>query len=536
MGNTATGAGDELLIAWIHNWVNYALTTNPTSLFDANTFFPYHNTLAYSDLFITSSLLSFIPLKIIGQPIAAFNFTFISSLMLLGFSVYLLSYYLTRNFFASLFAGVLIIFSPAVLDKKVHLQILAVEWVPLAILFFIHFLKSNRTKFLAISLLFFLLQTYNSFMPGYFIVFFITIYLAQLFFIKRLTFLKLFLRKNILLFLVSISLLVPIIIPYYKVSYEFNASRDIKDSIHFALQPEDFINGNEHTRLQIVLNRIDSIEHIPANAETKPGYLGFAMTILSFFAFIYFAKKIKKNSVLINSFLYTALLGLLLSLGPFLHLARFTIHRPFPIPLPYLLFYYILPGFAGFRNSGRFEMLFIICICILIAHFLNTVEKKFGNQTKILSYILIFSAVIAEFNFPMKFIKIPTTNEFPKIYDWIDQTPKNSSFILIPAYTWNSPNASLEILREYYSTKSFRKMVNGYSGFTPPPWKKFIEDIGQNFPQNSSLDKIRERGVTYVVVEKNILLNGDMTLEELNNNSKVELIKQIDNYYVFKFN
>src|SRR3981081_3085142 len=73
LGEYATGRGDELLIAWITSWDIHALTTNPLSLFDANIFYPYHNSLAFSDIFLTTSILSFIPLKLINQPIAANN-------------------------------------------------------------------------------------------------------------------------------------------------------------------------------------------------------------------------------------------------------------------------------------------------------------------------------------------------------------------------------------------------------------------------------------------------------------------------------
>lgn len=146
MGSMATGLGDELVIAWIQNWVIHSFAVNPFAIFEANLYFPYHNTLAYSDLFLTSSIFSILPLKLIGEPIAVVNFTLISSLVLLGFSIYLLCFYLTKNFWPSLLSGILVIFSPAVLDKATHLQILAIQWVPLAILFFLIFIKTQKIK------------------------------------------------------------------------------------------------------------------------------------------------------------------------------------------------------------------------------------------------------------------------------------------------------------------------------------------------------------------------------------------------------
>ena len=52
------GLYDELLITWVINWVIHALTTNPLNLFQANIFYPYKNTLAYSDIHLANALLS----------------------------------------------------------------------------------------------------------------------------------------------------------------------------------------------------------------------------------------------------------------------------------------------------------------------------------------------------------------------------------------------------------------------------------------------------------------------------------------------
>src|SRR5258708_4901737 len=73
LGNLTTDLGDTLLISWIHSWVIHSLNTNVFSLFEGNIFYPYHNTIAFSDLFLTSSLIAYLPVKLIGQPIAANN-------------------------------------------------------------------------------------------------------------------------------------------------------------------------------------------------------------------------------------------------------------------------------------------------------------------------------------------------------------------------------------------------------------------------------------------------------------------------------
>lgn len=242
MGDSVTGYGDELVIAWIQNWVIHTIRTgNILSLFQANLYYPFHNSFAYSDAFITSSLLSYIPLIIFKQPIIVVNITLVSSLLFLGFSLYLLAHYLTKDFLASLLAGTLVICSPAVLDKVVHLQILAIYWVPLSILFFLLFIQRQKTKYLSWSLLCFLLQTYNSFVPGYFIAFSYVIITAYFLISDKKKMKELFISKNIFFVLLSFCLIIPISISYYQVSHEFHYVRDIRETIHFALQPEDLL-------------------------------------------------------------------------------------------------------------------------------------------------------------------------------------------------------------------------------------------------------------------------------------------------------
>lgn len=542
LGDLVTGLGDEFVIAWTQNYVIHALTTNPLSLFEANLYFPYHNTLAYSDLHLISSILGIIPLALFGQPIAVFNFTVISSLILLGFSIYLLCFYLTKNFWASLLAGTLVIFSPAVLDKVVHVQILAIEWVPLAILFFIKFLDKQKSRYIMVSLLFFLIQTYNSFMPGYFILFSYVFIFVSRFLKKKKQTLRIVTKKNILLVILSFVLLIPIIIPYYKVSKEFNYTRDIHDAVHFAIQPEDLFYTIPLSRLEPFLNGLPFNQHAE-NGEFKPGYLGFIFTLLTAFIVYRFIRYFKKNSDGMNTFVLIGFLGLVLSLGPVLHLGRQTVHIPFPIPLPYTLFYYLLPGFQGFRNSARFEVLFILLIAIAIALALNTLLKKYSAKKQIFVYFLLIAGCVIEFNFPMKFYPVPQRKNFPQVYSWLNTTPKYASVIIMPAYNWNMPYAAEEIKREYFSTENFRRTVNGYSGFSPPPWQELLMNLHKNFPDGKTLKTLKNLGITYIIIDKEMYdkgfkernenVSGERVVNLLKINNRVKFIKQIGDYYIF---
>ncbi len=548
MGDMATRNGDELVIAWIQNWVIHIITSGKiVSLFNANLYYPFHNTFAYSEALITSSIISLIPFELSKQPLVVVNITFISSLILLGFSLYLLSFYLTKSFLPSLLSGVLVIFSPDVLDKTAHLQIMAIEWVPLAILFFIVFINTQKTRHLVISLVFFLMQTYNSFLPGYFIVFSYAIIFLYFYFSDKEKAKAIISRKNIALVLFSFLLVVPIAIPYYQVSYEFHYVRDIRDTIHFALQPEDFLYAGSTSRLHSLLLKIPYIKQVSPVGEIKPGFIGFIFTILSLYSLWIFVKNFRKNNTYINLFSIIALTGLLLSLGPALHLNRQTIHKPFPILLPYGLLYYLIPGFKGIRDTERWEMLFIVGIAVVIAMVMQKLLRNYAVSKRMLVYLFLFAGVIAEFKFPLQLYNVPPVNNFPKVYSWLSTTPQDTKIIILPIYNWGMwPHTAQEIWREYFGTIEFRKMVNGYSGFSPPPWQHLVEDLYQNFPRGNTVMTIKKLGINYIIVdkkeydslwfEKRTSMSGAEVIDVLQKNPSVRLIKKSGSDYVFAFN
>lgn len=550
LGSLSTGYGDELLIAWNHNWNIYNFLNNLLNIFQANIYFPYNNSLAFSDAYFTNSILTLIPVMILNSPIAANNFTIIISLALVGFFTYFLCFMITKERLLSILSGILVIFCPAYLSLLVHIQIIAVYFVILSIIFLLIFLKIKKTLFFVLFLSVFVLQTYNSFMPAFFIAFSASV--ICLFYLledkKRVKFL--FVKKNILLILISIAVILPIIIPYYKVSNEFNYVRDIRETIHFALQPEDFLSTSSYSRLYPLLSKLTFTKDLQNKGEVKPGFIGLTFSILTIAAFFYIIKNWKKQNYVIKGIFASSVLGLILSLGPLMHWQRLTIHSPFPIPLPYLIFYYIIPGFNGIRNSARYEMLFILFAAPIVAAYLKETLKNTSANIKSGLILLLIFLVILEFNFPIKYYPVVQKKDFPKVYSWVATTPKQTVIIEMPIYNWNvNPYASQEFWREYYSTYHFRKTVNGASGFSPPPWQELVNYLLFNFPSDASIGKLKSIGVDLIIVHKkeydtlhkdNFIFqnkkipSGKEVIKYLMTNKDVFLEKQFGQDFVFR--
>lgn len=547
LSNYIIGYGDDLFIAWVMNWNIHSIKSfDLLNLFQANIFYPYSNSLAFSETFLTSSIFTLPIVLFFKSPIVANNFTFILSLTLMGFFSFLLSDYIIKNKLLSILAGVLIIFCPTYLGQADHLQVISIYFVPLSIYFLLRYLKEQKEILFIGFLVALILQTYNSFFPGYFI-FFAAVSILLFFYFKNKHRIRLFVKKRNLVYLIlSLLLIVLISIPYFKVSKEFNYVRDIRETIHFANQPEDFLVASDQSRLQTVLSALSFTKDLEGKGEVKPAFLGFIFSILSILSTFYFIKNFKRQNYIVKGLLFASLLGLLLSLGPFLHLARLTIHKPFPIPLPYTLFYYLIPGFQGIRNSSRFEFLFIIFMAPLIALFLKEKLKNLTERNLIsITFIVL---VIVEFN-PFKYLTVPLPKDFPKVYAYLSTTPKTTVIAEMPIYNWNNPYGAQEFWRIYYSTQDFRKTVNGVSGFSPPPWQNFVVGEFRDFPSDKTIGELKKIGVNLIIVHKaeydrinkdNFIFqnkrvpSGEEVIKYLSNNKEVELVKNFEEDYVYK--
>lgn len=546
-----TGYGDELFIAWNHAWNIHTFFTNPVNIlhiFNAPLFFPYQNTLAYSDAYLTNSLLLGPIVLLLKEPIATNNLTLILSFIFLGFFTYLLSFYLTKDHAVSFVSGILVQFCPVMLTYLVHIQILASYLVPLSIIFFLEFLKTKKALFYLLFLFIFILQMYNSFLPGYFI-FFTALILIIFYGFSQKNYKWIFDKRIIFLSLISFLMILPVITPYFSVSKQFNYTRDFRETIHFALQPEDFITTISQDRFFPLISKVPVNFNVPQNAEIKQGFIGLTFLILLVLSISYFLKRKVKKDFAIKGIITSAFLGFILSLGPFLHLGRLTIHHPFPIPLPYAAFYYLVPGFKGMRNSAPWEMLLILFSAVVIGYFLHVILKK-NNYKKYFICIVLSIVIILEFNPPLHFLPVPPLSKAPKLYSWLKTTPATTSTIEMPIYNWNmQPYVSSELWREYYSTIDFRPAVNGTSGFTPPPWQNMVINLMSSFPSDATVNQLNKLGVNLIIIHKaeydklynnhylvqnKRIPNGTAVINFLASNPKVELVKILDNDYVYR--
>ncbi len=498
--DTLPDNNDTRLITYIINQVqNNLIAKKP--LYEATFFAPEPNTLTYSDLFLTTSLLT-LPARIVtNNPILIFNLGYILSFVLTFFSSFLFFHKVSSKLFGSLLATLLFNLSGVHLHYYSHLQVFNF-WLLFAALYnLVNFLNSQSKKSLHLFLLFTTLQLTETIFTAYLLFF------ASLFFVLGILIKRRSASQNrtehahapsvthrpacrqagygfrwVVSFLPYAVVWLLLLLPYIKTHFLYEeATRSIRDAAHFSLGLEEIF--------------------------TK--YQGWAtLTIIFVIVFSKRASDSSKNRAQIcpasqerceHGFLRSTklllLFSLAMSLGPALKIFGQTI-KPL-IPLPYALFYYLFPGFTGFRTPSRFILLALFAASSLVTIATNKHFNHLKTKTKIFIIFLVFIFLSLENHIPLT--GYPINISLPTVYEEVKKLPKEAIILELPIKLWNMPDHQIESIRSLYSLEHKHKRLNGYSGFATLKWIRLVENLNTYGLTDDTKQQLKLRGVTHII-------------------------------------
>jgi hypothetical protein len=124
--------GDPLPQAWQIAWGGHALVHQPLHLFQANQFWPLHDTLAFSD-----ALVGYAPAGLIGSgpeaAVARYDVLFLFAYALAFAAAYLLAREVGVGPAGAVVAGMAFAFAPFRLEQDGHMQVISSGGIPLAL-------------------------------------------------------------------------------------------------------------------------------------------------------------------------------------------------------------------------------------------------------------------------------------------------------------------------------------------------------------------------------------------------------------------
>jgi hypothetical protein len=467
---------DTKLNQWAMAWVAHQIVHDPIHLFDANIFYPERRTLAYSEHLFVQSMMG-APLAWAGvQPVAVYNLVLIAGFALTGWTTALVIHRWTGSWLAGILSGSLMAFNALTLTRWAHIQMLHMEFFPLALLALDELLIAPRARQAAKLAIWYVLQSLTS---VYAMVFcFVSLVVAL--FVRpgewagkraRLMFPLFALAGG-----VAVVALLPFMWPYLQARRELEMfTRTLPEVARYSAVFTDYLatGGRIH-------NSTWSGQYFRADG-LFPGVAGFGLALLAVVSGVALKERRARMALAFG------LAGFALSFGP-----------AFPL---YGVLYRIFPPMAAIRGAARWGQMFLVAIALLagfgMALLQTRVKRAWPGAVLPVSLALVVVANVEALRAPIGFTAEDHDGGVPEIYKTLN-TPEPEVVIIFPFYS----NAEMSLNARYMlvSTAFWKPLVNGYSGYTPTRYITHTRNLG-GFPDARSLQYLKDLGVTRVLVD-----------------------------------
>lgn len=482
---------DPLLNTWILAWDAHVVVQNPLKLYHANHFYPYSNTLAYSETLLGQAIFAAPIIWVTRNPVLAANLVWLSTFILSGINMYALVYHFTRRWEAALLAGTIFAFHPFRFAHLFHLQVLSIHWVPLVFLFLDRLMRGGRWKDALGLTLVLNLQVLSCYYYALFIAVGVIILLAGY---------GLWLRKRIcrrtlvllaLVLTVTAIIQIPLGIPYFVVSRSMGFQRSLEDAIRGGADLTDFITATPANWLYGSLTSSLREEEGWWEHVTFPGFTAF---LLGTGGAIWGLCQ-RRLRPLVALYIVFASGMFVLSLGPALRIRE----RIWASPLPYRAFFEYVPGFRAIRQPARAHALTMAGISVLAGVGIlgmNMLLRNFRWKQGISAFFVV-TALAENLEIPLPYIKVPLADSLPPVYTWLAQQPEAEPVLELPILM---DVDATESPRLYYSAFHWKRLVNGYGGFFPPTYAYFLF-FDREFP-HQPYRWIVGLGIRYIILHR----------------------------------
>ena len=505
-GRAVSDPVDPILNTWIMAWEHHALLTQPLQFFNTNIFYPYTQTLLYSETLLVPSLLLLPVQGASGNAIFTHNLLVLLGFAMTGASGYLLGRWLFRNHWSGLVLGGVLAFNSYTLSNVGQAQLLHLEWLPLALLYLGKLLRQPRPRFALMLALFLAAQFYTVIYYGLF-GFMVTGLVGGVGWLLR-SYSTMRARWQALGLFVgaivgALLLCLPLAIPYYELSERYGFERTMADAWPFSASlemwmtslPNNLVYGN-------VLGReLPKLGFYPVDA-LFPGALLLVVAALGLL--LWMARSLvvagphDRAGWREGAFLWPVLVlaGLafffLLSLGPYPQ--GKSLEPNFDQLLPYAFVHQWVPGFQALRAPGRFAVVVFLGLAVASGYLIKYLRWR---TVQFALLLLLFVEVLPV---PSNALFVPTSGmDQQAAYAWLAAQP-HTAFLELPVYPFGEEGSEVYWLEsQFQSIHHWQVTPVGYSGFFPPRHDEFLRFVA-NFPKAETVHLLQAMGVEWVLI------------------------------------
>ena len=174
-----------------------------------------------------------------------------------------------------------------------------------------------------------------------------------------------------------------------------------------------------------------------------------------------------------------------------------------------------VPLFQGIRGAGRFGQLALVAVAGLAGFGLTVLRERWRGPAvasrTLLSAATAVVIVIANLEAARAPLEYTPFTGIPRIYDVLADQP---GVVVAEMPFFRSRRVHRSGPYVLASTRHFKPLLNGYSGFVPGSYRRIAEDL-RRFPAARSLAALRAAGVSHVIVHTDELAGVEAELLRL---------------------
>jgi hypothetical protein len=485
---------DPFLNSWILAWDVHTLSTNPLHVFDANIFFPFPQSLTYSESMFTGALMVAPVEWLTANPALAQNVLLLMSFVLAGVGTCLLIVDLTHDRFAGFLCGALFSFSLARQVHVEHVQLLQIGWLPLALLFLHRAVRGGRMRDYALFAIFGVCQALASF----YLMWLMTVVLGTFLAFELITNRSFARWKHVSRLACALTIIavcvLPVALPYAQTQQVFDFEWPLELLHNLSASPLDYLSALPRGLLYGSTLGQPQNSSLANEHELFPGFLPLVFAVIALPRIASGVAPWAQRREIARYALIAAV-GFVLSLGPYQSFVDQTVQ----LKLPYALLYKYVPGFTAMRVPARFEFVVDLALAVLAAFGVVRLQRALSTTGQAWPRRVMFCAISA-FAFlellstPLELRPVEAAGS-PAVYSWLSTRETDSVVAEIPTV---GMYGSRSTDYEYMSTYHWHPLVNGYSGFEPAGYAQIVAQLDA-FPDPAAVENLRSLGVRYLV-------------------------------------
>ena len=466
---------DPLMVTWVLAWVAHQLPNAPAHIFDANIFYPERNTLAYSETLLVPGLFA-APLHWLGvAPILIYNLVFLSGFALSGVGVALLVRRLTGNAGAAIVAGIVFAFPPYRIDHYAHLQLQQTQFIPLALWAFHRLLDTGRLRDGALLGICTACQMLSCMYYGIFLIPYMAVVCGTMLIAARSM-----PRRRLLALVAAAAIVTVAMIPAGRAYLAARSVVGERGRDEVAQNSATWRNYLAPPEVNAVYGKVFA-RFMDPERRLFPGFVAVGLAFIGLWP-----RKLSRFRGYLRTPQFAYALGLLLA---------FDVSLGFNGVIYRGLYDHFLP-FKALRIPARMGLMVGFSLAVLAGYGATRIAERLRSvKTRRAVLTMIGVLMLAEYaSTPLELWAAPRYP--PDAYADLMRDAGDGPTSVI----FEFPTGAMEDPEYlYYSTFHWQYLVNGYSGFFPPSYRKIVNAV-RGFPDERSMNMIRSHGVRYIVI------------------------------------